>query len=193
MRANRVSVWDMRDRDVQPSVFVDIREFLKKPQWMIGGVIPSLIWLQTLDLCHYGIRNAPQIYRALLPTRNGVVVKDSRFENREARPLRWCTAMGEHDLVRDVIERGPQILHDIACDQRDLLRWLLGDSDSTNELAALRVRCILAEGAIWLAGEIGFDFVFQRLEVFACPLDLQPGVVESVHSLEWYYGSDGWS
>lgn len=149
----------------QESVLIRNVETVQTPE----GVVPSLVRLQRGDHVFRGVADALCYSR-----RFGFVILPGP-PNRERRFVGGVVAVGEHELVDEKIEAGPQVVDGVADNRAPTGRRLFADLHAPDLVA--RVRLVLCEDTVWIGPEECPDLGIKLVDVLLGPLNLDSGAV----------------
>jgi hypothetical protein len=164
-----VGSFEREKRQVGQAVLVDIREFVKNPQGVTGGVIwPSIVWLQPLDFCLCAIRDVPD---SPLATPKALAILGHRELHLPSDVLgKRMSLFSNSKRINEAVEGGTEVVQTLADDETKLDRWRVKGVDPESVLASLRVEFDV--DAIRIASQPPLDFDFQAFNVLECPMQL---------------------
>ncbi len=157
-----------------PSVFVDIAEIIERPKNGGFPVLPLMVRLQSLDLCH-------RIW--------GYPVKSvaSKFFLESF----WTTADGEristnglivrsnHKFMHQVVEGGTKRLEEISDKEANF--WRNWNLDLKPASGIVRLKIGLHHHFCRVFSEVSADFNLQGLKVYFCPTDFLSDGIKRGH------------
>lgn len=130
----------------------------------VERVVPSLVWLDRLDKVHRRLARALYFSQALGFKFLGSV-PDGELGAGDVGP-----SVHQHELASQQIERGAEIVDDVADDGGPAERRLRAHPDAENPLAGLRI--FLGHDLIGFGIEEGTDLRFKITDVLFGPFDL---------------------
>jgi hypothetical protein len=156
-------------------VFVPNVEVVQQPKWVEHPLrIPSRIRLQLLNECHRGLPEG-----AFLSFPSGLLLSDGfggrwlgspTIPDRKFGGTRGIAVIDQLHLPGSEVERGSQVVHDIADNQAPVLRNRAGHTRAPYPLASLRV--VISDDAVWIESSKLRMQSYQVLEVLFGPLNL---------------------
>ena len=155
----------------QNCVFIKNIELVKTPK----GVCPSLVRLQPLDESAGSVSRAAQIIRKffLEDLFGGAYWEIGILDNGGG----GC-AIGNHKGCGKGVERGPQIMNDIADHRTPFIGDGLFELEAIKFISGLRL--FVASDAIWIAPVIGRNFGAKFGKMFLGPVNLRLGANKQI-------------
>jgi hypothetical protein len=172
--------------NVDKSVLISHVEFVDVPERVFAKLVPSLVRLKPLDCVHDSDAGS-----LLFLGSSGFVFLGVPFfgfpDDGKLRPGVGFTAVGEHQLVHQVVERGTQVVDRVPDDEAEpegpddeaepeggILR-----NPSGRDLLS-RLRVTVKDDSVGVEVKEGLDFKLEVLDVLVGPFNLTSRSVEGV-------------
>ena len=161
----------------QSAVFVDVRHPCQLSElvlpWRISVGLSAIPRLRLLNDCPcipvygYAVQGTP--FDVLLRRSDALAELFLGRDERELMGLLWFLALPKDELPNEVVKRGPEIVQEVAYDQRPLRREMREWINRYNmpcaialELDMLGIGMLFAESA---------EFILERAQVYLCPAE----------------------
>lgn len=175
--------------EVQPTVLVDVREFMENPKWMEMYVCPSVVRLQALDDCLSLWTDPPDLVKpspslgnpfAVDITELTLTCEDGKFGMLQVVTK---TYMGQGKLVGEMIKGRAGLIDDFPPDDAQSGRGIAIDVNGGNQvILSPPFRVEIGVESVRASFDKSEDFFIESFQVLACSRELESDSVYCCHA-----------